>query len=538
MRRLLSVYAPALAVLALPMTVGCAGDDEPESTEGNFTSREAVLVELEFDGELVTSQSWSIEGQIEDQMLYTIGHLNGDNSVGRLDAIQITDVVSTRLDDNTNQVKYHAKLPAGWGKKNSIPETYKLTLPKRVDSSGLSAFTEKYKHDCVDWGAHDVDTGSMWYYFRPNKCQLADEDVVRLTATVTKSELNTTGKYPEYHKVWEDDTLSVVAIFGKYEDGATSGDSGIDAYNNFVRAMRDEFEGETLTPAEVPSSPGVDSPDITLEATLADGKKVRVNMLLVDNVRTAGYEFDQRYASLSADADLIFYNGHAGLGANIRALARKGKFQKDKYQIFFMNGCDTFAYVDSALAEEKSSLNEDDPNGTKYLDVVTNVMPSFFSSMPYASKALVDGMLSYGSPMTYEEIFANIDRSEVVVVTGEEDNVFEPGGPAEVWEMVEAGSVANGESLTWETETHPAGRYAISITEDTSAPGGDADLYVAIGRAPTLEDWDQRPWLDGSNEQVELELAEPTTIHIMVHGYEYASGGTSAFTLLGRELTE
>ena len=40
---------------------------------------------------------------------------------------------------------------------------------------------------------------------------------------------NTTGKYPEYDKVWEDGTLRVVAIFGKYEDGATtSSDAGID----------------------------------------------------------------------------------------------------------------------------------------------------------------------------------------------------------------------------------------------------------------------------------------------------------------------
>src|SRR5690606_21473537 len=201
-----------------------------------------------------------------------------------------------------------------------------------------------------------------------------------------------------YHKVWEDDALTVVAIFGKYEDGATtSSDAGIAAYNRFASEMQRMFgDGDLVTvPESVPSNPGIGTADITFRASLADGKSVEIVALLVDNVRTAGPSFDQRYNGLSADADMIFYNGHAGLGANIRALADKGTFAAGKYQIFFMNGCDTFAYVDNRLAEKKAELNEDDPSGTRYLDMVTNVMPSFFHSMPYASSAMIQGLLSY-----------------------------------------------------------------------------------------------------------------------------------------------
>jgi hypothetical protein len=39
------------------------------------------------------------------------------------------------------------------------------------------------------------------------------------------------------------------------------------------------------------------------------------------------------------------------------------------------------------------------------------------------------GLLSYGQPKTYDQIFEDIDRSEIVLVTGEEDNVFQPGMP-------------------------------------------------------------------------------------------------------------
>lgn len=536
-------FVPTLfALAALPIAVGCASDEDKTGDEDDdFSSREATLLLFEFDGQLTTDNTFNVKQAIEDQMLYTIGHLNGDNSVGRLDAIELTNIETTRLEDeDTNLVKYHAVLPVGWGSKTNLPDSYDLVLPKNLDYDGKNAFTEAYKHDCVDWGAHDVDTGSMWYYYRPDRssCNLAEEDVVRFTASVTKSELNTTGKYPEYDKVWEDNELSVVAIFGKYEDGATSGDAGISAYNDFVDDVRRKFDNETVEPADVPNNPGVDNPDITVRADLGNGKTLRIHAILVDNVRTAGAEFNARYEELSGEADLIFYNGHAGLGANIRALASKGSFLPGKYQIFFMNGCDTYAYVDNALALKKAEQNPDDPTGSKYLDMMTNIMPSFFRSMSGASQALLDGMLQYDDPMTYEDIFANIDRSEVVVVTGEEDNTYTPQGPIQTWELNDAGSVGKGESVSFDAGELPAGTYTIAIHESPDAPGGDADLYVAFGRDATVDDYDHRPWLDGSNELVEFTLEGPTRVSIMVQGYEYADAETSAFSLSGRQIIE
>ena len=104
-----------------------------------------------------------------------------------------------------------------------------------------------------------------------------------------------------------------------------------------------------------------------------------------------------------------------------------GRWNPGKYHVFFMNGCDTFAYVDGSLAETRASLNADDPTGTKYLEFVTNAMPSFFHSMAAASTAIVKGLLSTAQPLSYDKIFAKIDRAEIVLVTGEEDNVFQPG---------------------------------------------------------------------------------------------------------------
>ncbi|MEQ8460036.1 MAG: PPC domain-containing protein [Sandaracinaceae bacterium] len=540
MRRL--VTASLLLALA-----GCAPQAMPAAEDLPFTkvdpgkadsSAEAVFLDFTFDGELVTDRAWNMESQIEDQLLYTIGQLNGVRGVSRLDRIALRDVETTS-DGEMTRVQYTATIPVAWGRRNQVPAEFTFQLPRDVSHAGLTRFAERYGHDCVDWGAHDVTSGSMWYYYRPDRssCELAEEDVAPTVADVTLSEINTTGRFPEYDRVWEDDALRVVAVFGKYEDGATTNrDAGIAAYDRFLQEIRRTLSAHELStiPADVPSDPGVEVPEVTFSATLADGRTVEVVAILVDNVRTAGRDFDARYAELSSRADLIIYNGHAGLGANIRALAQKGRWVQGQYAIVFMNGCDTYAYVDSALWDSHAEVNPDDESGTKYLDIVMNALPSYFRSMPRATMALVNGLLSYDEPKTYEQIFADVDSSQVVIVSGEQDNTYTPGGtpggggdPTPGWEgLSEAGSLDRGEEVRYETPVLPAGTYNIDLSGS-----GDADLYVRIGGAPTTRAYDCRPYRSDSNETCEVTLASDAPLHVMVRGYS-----ASEFSLTGQSL--
>lgn len=433
MRRLARL-APALVLGSATVVAGCASaQPTTDGAESDFSSNQATLLDFEFDASLVTDSSWNDTQTIQDQLLYTIGHLNHDRSVGRLDNLELSSITKERTPDGKVAIRYHAKLPVAWGSKTNLPTSYEFLLPKDVSYAGQQAFTDKHKEACVDWGAHDVDAGSMWYYYRPRlrSCALEDDEVIKATATATRSASNTTAKYPEYHKVWEDDRFEAIAIFGKYEEKGGSSDAGVSGFNQFVRAMKRELGALSVvtTPAVLPDAPGPDTKDVTFEGTLEDGKKVKITALLVDAITSVWPGFDQRYEGLTETADVIAYNGHAGLGQNVRALARKGRWAPGKYQIFFMNGCDTFAYVDGSLAETRAALNPDDPSGTKYMEFVTNAMPSYFSSMPAASTALIEGLLSVDAPKTYDEMFEGIDRAEVVLVTGEEDNEFEPGMP-------------------------------------------------------------------------------------------------------------
>ena len=542
MRKLSVVFLASL----LPLAAACsdagqadepsgatslAPEDEVKPEEGKSdASALATILDFEFDGDLVTDSAWDTRRTIQDQLLYTIGHLNGNKAVGRLDALTLTDIKSSQEGGKT-RVTYHAKMPVAWGSKTNLPTSYALTLPRDVSYTGTEAFTAKYKGTCAEYGAHDVDSGSMWYYFRPaqSRCKLEEADVVKLAATVTVSSVNTTGKYAEYHKVWEDGQLKVVAVFGKYEDGATtSADAGVAAYNEFVGAIRNKLSqyGPATTPETVPAQPGVSAPDIEFVAQLPEGRSIQVNALLVDNVANAGTAFYDRYEGLSTRADLIAYNGHAGLGQNVRALAKKGKWVAEQYLILFMNGCDTYAYVDGSLAQTRAAFNPDDPTGTKYMEIVTNAMPAYFASDSEASMAIVNGLLSWNEPRTYEKMFKDIDSHQIVLVTGEQDNVYVPGyedggnpPPPADWEgLSESGTVTKGQEVRWETPSLAAGNYSFNMTGT-----GDADLYVRVGTAPTTTLYDCRPYRAGSKENCSVSISTPAPVHVMVRGWANAS---------------
>lgn len=537
MRRFALIASSLVSLLAF---AGCAADAEPDDAatdEGEFSSNQATLLDFEFDGSLVTDSSWNDKQTIQDQLLYTIGHLNAQKSVGRLDTLELTNITKTNVGGKI-EIKYHAKLPVAWGSKTNLPTRYEFKLPKDISFAGQQAFTEAHKTTCVDWAAHDVDTGSMWYYYRPanSGCRITDAEVVKLTATATRSTSNTTGKYPELHKVWEDDRLEVISIFGKNEETGGANDVGVRGFNSFVRTMKTQLRDAQLTtlPANVSDAPGPDVKDVTIEGTLADGKKVKVTALLVDAITSVWQGFDARYESLTPTADLIMYNGHAGLGQNVRALARKGRWVSGKYQMFFMNGCDTFAYVDGSLAQTRAAINPDDPSGTKYMEFITNAMPSFFSSMPAASAAMVNGLLSYAQPKTYDKIFENIDRAEVVLVTGEEDNVYQPGMPlgsggndgggnATFTPFEESGTLARNAEKAFSYDA-PAGKYTIVLSGT-----GDADLYVKKNAPAALRTYDCRPYKSGSAESCEVTLDAPGKLHVMVRGF----AASSTFTVKG-----
>ena len=448
MKRLLPLVAPVLAGL-----VGCSvAQDTPQGNTGKtdqaFTSVQAIYMDFEFDGQIHTNtrNTAQLRNLIRAQLMYTVGSLNADKSVGRFERLELTDIVATGA-GTSYDVTYHARLPVAWGKIAAQPATYTFELPARASDADLDAFAATYNNTCAASDGRGSDRWSLWYYYRPRlaSCVLNPADIVTLTATVTPSPENTVGQYPEYDKVWADNQLNVVAMFGRNVNGATSNsDAGIRDYNTFVASVRQYARSLQPDPAlivETPgltNTPGVASSQVSVSVTLppdpgadpaAPPRQLNVNVMLVGyRLYQDGTTLDDWYNPLTPTADMILYNGHAGLGENVRSLMTKGDFVPDKYLIWLVNSCDTFAYVDPTLGDRISAVNGGAP-ATQYMDTISNAMPSYFGRTPGGSMTLIRGLMNIDAPQSYYELLAPIDPAQVVVVTGEEDNVFQPGMP-------------------------------------------------------------------------------------------------------------
>ena len=155
---------------------------------------------------------------------------------------------------------------------------------------------------------------------------------------------------------------------------------------------------------------------------------MKIDVLLVSELKSVGADFDRRYDPLSEKADLIMYDGHAGLGKNVNALARKGKIAAGKYQLVLLNGCQTFAYIDTTMNDRRIAANgaAADPKGTQFLDVMGNSLPGFANNLASMSLSLMGAALAPGTPKTFNQLMDGMPQQHLVVVFGEEDNRFKP----------------------------------------------------------------------------------------------------------------
>ena len=422
-------------VLTTMLAIGCSANSDSGDSGGDrhpsaLASNLVTLTDFEFDGEVVAVDAATAKRAVTAQMFYLVGTLFPEKANARLDWLELSGTTAEDTDVGKTLLRYHAKIPVGWAKDKEMPSRYTLKLPRRLDEASLTAFYAKYGKACIADDAEGPDAESFWHDYAPAKdgCTLDDADVVTSIAKVTKSTHNTSGAYPEYDRIWADEKLVIVSVFGKDSPGSTSAsDSGALEYNRFVSLMRGALADVKTTPETVPESPGVAVPDVTIEGTLPDGSKVKAVAMIIDGASAADDAFDRRFAEITKDADFVAYNGHSGLSKNTRAIAKKGTMARGQYQIWFFEGCNSFAYLDQTLTTRRAAANApDDPEGTKLMDVVSNVLPSFFGTNANADLVLVKALMDRANPKTYNQIFEQIDDRQEVVVTGEEDNTFAP----------------------------------------------------------------------------------------------------------------
>ena len=390
------------------------------------------------NGEIIsqTTYDYTLKNEIKEQLMYVIGQMNGLNGGSPdMNRLEVSIDKKEALSNGLYKVTYAAKLFLAWPNDVKVPETYELILPARGNSSFLQTFFKTFGSDensgskCLDGHAHDVTPGIFWYYYRPNKYRCAANKKTAQNSKLVKfqkiqlavSNKNTTGKSPEYGKIWEDGKLVATLIFGKAEEGATSEwDAGVSAYKKTVNTLINQYGKPATSTVKFgwTFENALKNPTINMTFNTNSGL-LDISLYLIEGIRSANSSFRNSYDERTLTSDFVSYSGHSGLGANIRALARMGDFQTGQYKVFLVNGCDTFAYVDDALRNAHQSVNPE-YGKDKFVDVITNAMPSYFHMNHVSNMSVINGMV--GQAKTYRQILRGFDKTQRAVVTGEQDN--------------------------------------------------------------------------------------------------------------------
>jgi hypothetical protein len=126
--------------------------------------------------------------------------------------------------------------------------------------------------------------------------------------------------------------------------------------------------------------------------------------------------------------------------------------------------------------------------------------------------------------------FISYDRARALLQCANDANTCAParmGGDDTLMDFV--ADVGNAQTRSYDTGVVQPGTYRVVMSHDPARPGGDADLYVRVGSAPTTSAYDCRPYSDGSDEECTVQVTAATTVFIQVRGY---GSGSNAFRLV------
>jgi hypothetical protein len=278
--------------------------------------------------------------------------------------------------------------------------TIEFVLPR--DPAGI--YQKGVKDDtgfnhCTD--EHYNSEGDFWYFWNPEQegCPISKNDLVLVTGRLNPIP-NTKKTYPDYNKLLGDNgngrAVKILYLIG-IDENFKAGDLGAATYKESFELLR-ENNFKVKSSIRRRSTLIYSTPDYDVE----------VDMRLID-------PGSNQFVSLAADglenADIFIYDGHSGLGGYLyverflEVLGRPLQLNKDKSQIFYFNGCSTFAYYNTDYFKLKATPK--DPEGRNFLDVITTSIGATFDIGARHDVAVIKHLVD-GSRPSWQKIMDEV----------------------------------------------------------------------------------------------------------------------------------
>ncbi len=398
-------------LIVLGLFTVLAAQAQQRAEGGNFVhlaDARVQGVEIETDSE--SKGEW--ENDIRNQLHYLVSQLRDINATpGLWHSLKLEIKSVSRGSKAKNRLTYDATFVASWPRNAPLPSSRSAIFPLRGDEVGMEEFEQKYLTPC----AHE---SPLWYYFTPKKpgCPLGQknlpEDAQWVTLTAEVSLLNTTNKFPEYHKIWEDKKLVITHVMGNMISLKTNAPPDSELHRKFANT----YPGATHTTEAQAFSHVTQVSQYNSPSGLIILRTLRI---LQGNIQGATDAFKSEFQSYMKDSDVISYNGHAGLGKNIRAFSHLLTFTPGRYYLVFLNACVPFAYFDSAMFEAQNRANPNHP-WSKHLDILVVTGIGYFAE----TKDILELIQSLTAQKSnFRNLTPTLDRFAPMVL-GEEDNAW------------------------------------------------------------------------------------------------------------------
>ena len=266
---------------------------------------------------------------------------------------------------------------------------------------------------------------SFYYYRFKNGCS---SDTLTSAKVVQIELMPVDTRYPEFHRLFEDKKVSFFVFYGVV-------DNEDEDAKEFGREM--EQRGYTRKPD--------DGSGIMVFTNNIGGVSFEVTLAVEKLALSARSEFRKSIK----ESEVVVYDGHAGYGANIDGtFGEPDAYPENAYQIFVLNGCNTYKYGTTQIMHTKSVADFDFHNMN--VDVVSTYeevkghtqQRVVLQKIEDAARLLQEGNWTDQKKVAFEKthswlsIITDVNKDSdretqkdngIFMVSGEESNDYTPG---------------------------------------------------------------------------------------------------------------
>lgn len=397
-----------------------------------------------------TTQNTEVYEEVREQISYLIGHFSSESFK---DEVGVPGVLGENMTFTFNKVENrngHAILHMNvTGKvvfhkdvfKGKATASIPLRLPLSKSRTYELGLINGVNH-CTD--EHYNSFGDFFYFWDIEKadCPLKgnNKEIVRVKGKLTQVD-NTKRSYPEYDKLYNKSVLDIRVLMGYIGDevSLTEVNYSDDGYRSFKGTIQElEDLGFVTVDKKVKFRFSKNDREINgsnylyvlekdVKNQLGITQTIRVTVFLGDtDLNSPDLTFHKVLIPAYQESDLLVYDGHSGLGANL-SFDYMPEFIFDttgKYQLFFINGCSSYPYFNGQFFRNKEG-------GSQNIDIITSGLSTYTSTSVSNTMAFLAPFI-HGKTWSYQTLLRHMEVSNgdagtyLTGVNGDEDNIFVP----------------------------------------------------------------------------------------------------------------